>query len=231
MTGLPLTGFRAIDPNLGLPSIFLNEWTARELNVQVGDKVTLEYYVWQEGGRLETRQANFEMTGTVMITGLGADQDLVPEYPGITESENMSDWDPPFPIDLERVRQQDEDYWRQYRTTPKAFIFLGDGQKLWQTRFGNLTSIRVQASASQPALDSIDPFSARLRQRLSPTQMGFQVVPVRDQNLSASRGATDFGEYFLYFSFFLVVSALLLTALFFKLGIEVKFPKRVCQSF
>ena len=220
MTGLPLTGFRAIDPNLGLPSIFLNEWTARELNVQVGDKVTLEYYVWQEGGRLETRQANFEMTGTVMITGLGADQDLVPEYPGITESENMSDWDPPFPIDLERVRQQDEDYWRQYRTTPKAFIFLGDGQKLWQTRFGNLTSIRVQASASHPALDSIDPFSARLRQRLSPTQMGFQVVPVRDQNLSASRGATDFGEYFLYFSFFLVVSALLLTALFFKLGIE-----------
>jgi len=38
--------------------------------------------------------------------------------------------------------------------------------------------------------------------------------------MEASRGATDFGEYFLYFSFFLVVSALMLTALFFKLGIE-----------
>jgi len=38
--------------------------------------------------------------------------------------------------------------------------------------------------------------------------------------LEASRGATDFGEYFLYFSFFLVVSALLLTSLFFKLGVE-----------
>jgi ABC-type lipoprotein release transport system permease subunit len=43
---------------------------------------------------------------------------------------------------------------------------------------------------------------------------------VRDQSLAASRGATDFGEYFLYFSFFLVVSALMLTTLFFKLGIE-----------
>ena len=37
---------------------------------------------------------------------------------------------------------------------------------------------------------------------------------------TASRGATDFGEYFVYFSFFLVVSALLLVALFFKLGVE-----------
>ena len=43
---------------------------------------------------------------------------------------------------------------------------------------------------------------------------------VRGEALSASRGATDFGEYFVYFSFFLVVSALLLASLFFKLGIE-----------
>jgi ABC-type lipoprotein release transport system permease subunit len=50
--------------------------------------------------------------------------------------------------------------------------------------------------------------------------MGVVVVPVRAEGLQASRGATDFGEYFLYFSFFLVVSALLLTTLFFKLGIE-----------
>ncbi len=43
---------------------------------------------------------------------------------------------------------------------------------------------------------------------------------MRAQGLDASQGATDFGEYFLYFSFFLVVSALMLAALFFKLGIE-----------
>ena len=38
--------------------------------------------------------------------------------------------------------------------------------------------------------------------------------------LDASAGATDFGEYFTYFSFFLVVSALMLAVLFFRLGIE-----------
>jgi len=50
--------------------------------------------------------------------------------------------------------------------------------------------------------------------------MDVQIIPVSDQGQAASRGATDFGEYFLYFSFFLVVSALMLTTLFFKLGIE-----------
>src|SRR2546426_10107432 len=50
--------------------------------------------------------------------------------------------------------------------------------------------------------------------------MGLVVFPARREGLAASQGATDFGQYFLYFSFFLVVSALLLAALFFKLGIE-----------
>lgn len=225
LMSLPLTGSRALDNTTGRPAIFLNEWTARELNAKVDDKITLEYYLWHEGGRLETAKADFTVAGTVAIAGFGADRDLVPEYPGITESENMSDWDPPFPIDLARVRKQDEDYWRQYRTTPKAFIPLSDGQRLWQTRFGKLTSIRlrpnnVQSGGAQLSPDYINSFSARLREKLSPTQIGFQVVPVREQGLQASRGATDFGEYFLYFSFFLVISALLLTALFFKLGIE-----------
>ena len=50
--------------------------------------------------------------------------------------------------------------------------------------------------------------------------MGVASVPARAAALEAARGATDFGEYFTYFSFFLVVSALLLAVLFFKLGIE-----------
>src|ERR1017187_6152771 len=50
--------------------------------------------------------------------------------------------------------------------------------------------------------------------------MGLTVIPLKAQSLEAARGATDFGEYFVYFSFFLMVSALLLTGLFFKLGIE-----------
>jgi putative ABC transport system permease protein len=202
------------------PPIILNEWTARDLNVKPGDTVSLEYYRWLEGGRLETKKADFQLSGVALIAGLAADRDLVPEYPGITESEEISDWDPPFPIDLERVRKQDEDYWKQYRATPKAFIPLSVAQNLWQTRFGRLTSIRIEAPENQLTPELTNSYRESLRKTLEPGLMGFQVVPVRDQGQAASRGATDFGEYFLYFSFFLVVSALMLTTLFFKLGIE-----------
>ena len=44
--------------------------------------------------------------------------------------------------------------------------------------------------------------------------------PVRQKRFKASEGTTDFGEYFFYFSFFLVVAALLLTGLFFRVGVE-----------
>ena len=199
------------------PPIILNDWGARDLNAKPGDTVSLEYYLWLENGRLETKKADFQLTAVVPIAGLAADRELVPEYPGITQSENLSDWDPPFPIDLDRVRKEDEDYWHQYRTTPKAFIPISVAQNLWGTRFGKLTSIRVEGPLTP---DTVNSYGERLRQAIDPALMGVQIIPVRDQGQAASRGATDFGEYFLYFSFFLVVSALMLTTLFFKLGIE-----------
>lgn len=200
--------------------IILNEWAAHDLGAHEGDSITLEYFVWQDDGQLATQTAKFQVAAIVPISGAAADRNLVPDYPGISESESMSDWDPPFPVDLERIRKQDEDYWKQYRTTPKAFIRLEDGQKLWQSRFGKFTSIRLMPDASTPLDQAVANFGGKLRQGLNPAVMGLVMSPVRQQGLAASRGATDFGEYFLYFSFFLVISALLLTSLFFKLGIE-----------
>jgi ABC-type lipoprotein release transport system permease subunit len=205
----------------GLSPVVLNEWAARELGARVGDAVTLDYYVWEESGRLSTRSAEFRLAGVVPIEGEAADRDLVPEYPGITGSNSLADWDPPFPIDLSRVRPQDEDYWDEHRTTPKAFVTLARAQELWRSRFGNQTSLRLRAQAgATPAASSLETFSSALRGTLEPSAAGLNVFAVRAEGLEASRGATDFGEYFLYFSFFIVVSALLLTALFFRLGVE-----------
>ena len=204
----------------GLPDVVLNEWAARELGARPGDAVTLEYYVWEESGRLSTRTAEFRLAGVVPIEGEAADRDLVPEYPGITGSKSLADWDPPFPIDLARVRPQDEDYWDAHRTTPKAFITLARAQELWRSRFGGLTSLRLRAREGPTDASSLEKFSAALRETLEPSAAGLNVFAVRAEGLAASRGATDFGEYFLYFSFFIVVSALLLTALFFRLGVE-----------
>ncbi len=219
----------AIDPSLARssrvpadgrpPPIVLNEWAARDLRAAVGDAIALDYYVWQEPGYLETRSARFTLAAIVPIAGLAADRDLVPAYPGITAADSVSAWDPPFPIDLKRVRPADEKYWKQYRTTPRAFIAFEAGRSLWQTRFGDRTSMRILPPAE--ALSSArDAYERSLTAALDPATMGFAVRPVRADGLAAARGATDFGEYFVYFSFFLVVSALVLAALFFRLGVE-----------
>ncbi|MDQ6707486.1 MAG: ABC transporter permease, partial [Acidobacteriota bacterium] len=82
-------------------------------------------------------------------------------------------------------------------------------------RFGKLTSIRIF-----PASEA---YGNALRAAIDPSKMGLTVSAVKAQGLVAAHGATDFGEYFVYFSFFLMVSALLLTGLFFKLGVEQRF--------
>lgn len=203
-----------------VPPIVINDWTARELAVKVGDAVTLEYFVWLDPGYLETRSAAFQVGAVVPIAGAAADRDLAPVYPGITGADTLADWDPPFPIDLKRVRPVDEDYWKEHRTVPKAFISFQEGQRLWQSRYGDRTSVRISAPPGRSLAEARDRFVSALRSGLDPVSMGFSIRAIRSEGLLASRGSTDFGEYFVYFSFFLVASALVLAALFFRLGVE-----------
>jgi len=213
----------------GPPPIVLNDWAARDLRASVGDTVTLAYEVWEDPGRLAERTAEFQVARIVPVDA--RDRDLAPPYPGITDSATLGGWDPPFPIDLRRIRPVDEQYWDRYRTTPKAFIPYEAGERLWQSRYGSMTSIRFAPPAasnetqSPPAtggsIEEVrDLYAARLRTRLDPLAMGIVVRDVRAESLAASSGSTDFGEYFVYFSFFLVVSALLLAALFFRVSVE-----------
>ncbi len=195
--------------------ILLNDWAAKDLGAHPGDTVSLDYYVWKADGQLHTESAQFQLAGILPLTGAAADREFAPDYPGITETNSLRDWDPPFPIDLKRVRPRDEEYWKKYRTTPKAFLPLAAGQKLWGSRFGKLTSIRLHGSE--------DGFRSQLRAALDPAAIGFSVFAARAQALEASKGATDFGEYFVYFSFFLMAAALLLAALFFRLSVEQRF--------
>jgi putative ABC transport system permease protein len=203
-----------------LPRIALNDWAASDLGVHRGDVITLEYYLWEDEGRLQTKTAEFMLDAIVPLNDATTDRDLVPDYPGLTETENMSDWDPPFPVDLKKVRPKDEAYWHKYRTTPKAFISLDDGLRLWQSRHGKFTSLRLTARNGGDAKSQLEAFKQGLLSGLNPLDLGISVSSVRASGLEASKGATDFGEYFVYFSFFLVIGALLLASLFFKLGIE-----------
>jgi len=213
VAALDLKAFGVTPKTSAATPIVLNEWTASDLAARPGDRVTLEYYLWSADGRLTTHTAEFELAAVVPIRGLAADRRLAPDYPGITDADDLDNWDPPFPMNLRWIRPKDEDYWDRFRATPKGFLPLEAGQQLWQSRFGGLTAIRIRAPDAAG-------FAARLRAAVDPFRFGISVTDTRRQNLEAASGATDFGEYFTYFSFFLVISALLLAGLFFRLGVE-----------
>lgn len=203
--------------------IVLNEWAADDLGADLGDVVELTYYELVAAGRLATRTARFRLAGIVALRDGAADPDLVPPYPGVTDTQRISDWDPPFPIDMRRIRERDEAYWDTYRATPKGFVTLEEGQKLWArdaVRFGGLTSLRVYAPTGDSLATTAAAFAARLRRELGVRSAGLVFDPVRRRALEASQGTTDFAGLFLGFSFFLIAAAVLLVALLFRLGVE-----------
>ena len=204
----------------GMDAIVLNEWAARELGVTPGAPVELEYFLWDSVSGLETKRQQFTTDRIVRIVWLAADRQLAPDYPGITGADSVADWDPPFPLDLSRVRPLDEQYWDEFKTTPKAFIQYERGKALWSTRYGDATSVRIGVPPDRDPTLILEDVRTQLRAAVQPPALGADVVPVRRAAEAASVGATDFGEYFTYFSFFLVASALLLAVLFFRLGIE-----------
>src|SRR4029453_316936 len=75
------------------PPVVINAGAARDLGAKAGDPLTLEYYVWQEPGYLETKSAQFTIAAVVPIAGVAADRDFAPVYPGITEADTLGDWD------------------------------------------------------------------------------------------------------------------------------------------
>jgi putative ABC transport system permease protein len=196
--------------------ILVSEWLADDLQVKPGDAVELSYFTMGLGRGLVEAQARFRVHGVIPLSGLAADRELMPEFPGIEQAESTRDWDPSLPVELSRIRPKDEQYWEEHRGTPKAFITLAAGQKIWANRYGNLTAVRYPTSGPE----SPEQIAGTLLERLDPTSVGLRFEPVRAQALAAAAQSQDFGGLFLGFSFFLVVAALLLMALLFQFAVE-----------
>lgn len=196
--------------------IVLNAWAADDLGVQPGATIRLAYFEPETThGRPEERTATFRLAAVARLTGPAADPGFTPEVPGVTDAEAIADWEPPFqPFHRDRIRARDEQYWEEHGATPKAFLPLSAGRRLWASRFGQTTSFRVKPGSDTTA----EQVEARLR--IAPSAMGFVFQPVKRQGLVASQGATSFSGLFVGFSFFLIAAAVMLVALLFRLGID-----------
>ncbi len=208
----PASGF--VNPKLADGEIQITRWLADDLRVDPGAKLTLEYFVMGERRQLVEKARTFVVAAPILeMSEPQLNASWMPDFPGLKDAENCRDWKPGFDFDATRMRDKDQDYWTKHRGTPKAFVTLKAGQEMWANRWGSLTSIRYPAGTKREQVERIAAF-------IDPAALGFRVVNLREQALAATDAPVDFGELFVYFSFFLIAAAAVLTGLLFTFTIE-----------
>jgi putative ABC transport system permease protein len=224
----------ALSAGLGDRELRLNAWALADLGLRppglaptAGNaasppaEVELDYYVVDASRRLVTRQSTFTLAGAMPdlggapLEGSEAGRELMPDFPGLADADSCREWEPGTPVDLDAIRDVDEDYWDDYRGTPKAVLSLAAGRALWTSRFGALTGVRF-APSDEPAV------VGALRAQLDAASVGLLLRDVRGARARAGESATDFGGLFIGLSFFLLVAALLLTTQLFLFGVEAR---------
>jgi ABC-type antimicrobial peptide transport system permease subunit len=203
-----------VEDSLPDDGIILSDWVAEDLGAAPGDKVTLVYNVVGTGRTLTEQEKSFVVNKISPIGEFGWDDSWTPAFPGIFDVDDLDDWEPGIPINRDKIRDKDDEYWDQYRATPKAFVSLSAAKEMWSNRFGSVTAVRFRETGSTAKLDD------QLRQSLRLEDLGMAYRDLQAEAESAVANSFDFGALFASMSFFLVVSALVLAGLVFVFGIE-----------
>jgi ABC-type lipoprotein release transport system permease subunit len=214
------------DHELKANEIIINSWLAEDLQAKPGDTITLDYFVMGPLRELTERSASFKVNKIVPLSGKWIDEALMPSIPGLSDVGDCQDWETGVPIDLEKIRTKDEDYWDSYRGAPKAFLSYEVARQLWANRFGESTLLRI-ASENVSSTN----FQQEISRRIHPDALGFKVNDIRNQADRSAAGGVDFGQLFLGLSFFLLLAGILLTYLLFNLYVRTRMDQIGTLSF
>jgi ABC-type antimicrobial peptide transport system permease subunit len=207
--------FVSTDENLSGNQMAVSEWLADDLKAKVGDAVKVSYFEVGPLRRLVQKDTTFVISSIFKLEGAKADPQLAPVIPGLSDAGNCRDWKTGVPVDLKKIRPNDEAYWNQHKGTPKAYISSETARKLWRNRFGEATAIRMEGSKKAEMEDA-------LLAGLVPAQVGFELTNVKSDGMAAATGGTDFGGLFIGLSFFVLFAAVLLAFLLFKLSLNFR---------
>ena len=195
--------------------ILISQWLATALALKPGDPCRVRYHNLQADGSFVEAFRDFTVRAILPMDVLAAERDLMPAFPGLTDVESCREWDIGMPMDEATLRDPDnEAYWNEYGPTPKALVTLSAAQSMWANRFGNLSAVRF------PGDTGPDELRERLQASITPASLGYVPFPAGERARQAVEQSLNLGEYFLGMSFFLIVAALLLTALLFVFGMQ-----------
>lgn len=210
-----VTASNRIIPELSGNEIIINKWLAEDLNVKTGDRIKMKYYEVGQFRELTEKEIDFEIVQVIPMHISEKDLHLMPHLPGLTDVGNCRDWDTGIPIDLNKIRDKDEEYWDKYQGTPKAYISLESGKKLWENRFGVLTTVIINSKdhAEKEIYE-------KLNNNLDPFLMEFRINEVREQGILAAESGVDFSQLFAGLGIFIIIAGLILTVLLLNLSIK-----------
>ncbi len=199
---------------MAMDEIIISNWLAQDMGIQIGDQLKLSYFTIGTDNNLVEDSAFFSVSSIIAANTEHLNRSLTPFFPGLGDAKTCFEWSPGIPVDLGQVRPQDEKYWEEFNSTPKALISLSTAQQLWSNRFGSLTALRFP--------DDIDPESLTqtILKNIDPTLSYMQFQPVRADAIKASINSVDFGQLFIGLSFFIILGAVLLIGLLFRYSAE-----------
>lgn len=203
------------DKQLEDKQIILNRWAADDLGAKIGDSISLSYLEIGPLRKLIEKRAQFVLKEIIPMNSKWSDPTRVPHLPGLSDAGHCREWEAGVPIDLDAIREKDEKYWDDYKGTPKAFVSKSAALKLWSNRFGNYTAVRYPVASFDEGK-----YKQLFAQEILPADLGMAVEPVRQQGIQAAQNGTDFSGLFIGLSFFILVAAIILTALLFRFNLE-----------
>jgi putative ABC transport system permease protein len=194
-------------PALKDDGIIINKWIANDLGAGIGDSLNITWYNPGYGHMLKENNKCFIISSIVNNDSKYSDPSLMPDFPGISGSTTCSDWDAGVPILMNRIRDKDENYWNEFKGTPKAFITYNTGKKIWGNNFGMATAIRF------PQTMQLTDIEEQLTGLFNPEKAGFNVSDIRKSANNAAAGGVDFSVLFLSLSFFIIISCMILLSM------------------
>ncbi|MDT8390030.1 MAG: FtsX-like permease family protein [Lentisphaeria bacterium] len=204
------------------PAVRVNSWLADMLGVAEGDEITTSFFVVNAGGGFDERIERLKVDDIEPVDDWFAEAALTPDFPGLTDVDRCAGWDIGLPMNEEALKDPaNEAYWQSYRATPKIRVPFDMGRRLWGSRYGDTTAVHFPLT---PAIE--DDIRVHLRESVAPASVGLSTRDVQAEGQAAVADAMDFGALFGAMSFFVVVSALLLTGLQTALGLE----KRLAEA-
>ncbi len=192
----------------------INAELAKDLSAKVGDKIVIEYFYSDNFGVLKKGSFSFEIEKIFDMKIAESMRGILPHFEGLTNADECSQWKSKVPIDFEKVRKEDEYYWKHYSYAPKILISYEDAKTLWASSYGSASALKIDVSKLSYFKKSFE--------NLTLAEAGFNVINPWESSIKAAKSGTDFDSLFLGLSFFVILAALILQQLFISLILHLR---------